>query len=137
LDSKCEKEQSYNLAVNIKNMNKNNGLKEYFTEEIRTQIREMSWEDMKSLLKELESTPFWFAILKYQQNRVAEIQDNFIVIDPVKDPTKIAHYQGAITGILDLQDAVLTLKFESKKAENPKNKEETNKDELGGAYGVV
>jgi hypothetical protein len=119
-------------------MNKNmDEIKNYFTEDIRTAIREMTNEDMKNLLKELEGTPAWFAILKYTQDRIGVIQDSFLTLDPTKEPTKIARYQGAITGMLDLQDAVLSLKFESKKAEDPKNREEKNKDELGGAYGVV
>lgn len=119
-------------------MNKNtNEIKNYFTKDVRDAIREMSHEDMNTLLKELEGTPTWFAILKYTQERIAVIQDSFLVIDPVKEPSKISQYQGAISGILDLQDAVLTLKFESKKAENPKYKEEKNIDDQGGAYGVV
>ena len=119
-------------------MNTNtNDIKNYFTEDVRTQIREMSDKDMKGYLRSLEGTPTWFAILKYNQERISVIQDSFLVIDPVKDPSKITRYQGAITGILDLQDAVLSLKFEAKKAENPKNKKEQEKDNLGGAYGVV
>jgi hypothetical protein len=119
-------------------MNKNtNEIKNYFSEDIRDQIRGMSNSDMKNYLKELEGTPTWFAILKYTQERIAVIQDSFLVLDPVKEPTKISQYQGAITGMLDLQDAVLSLKFQSKKAENPKNKEEEAKDELGGAYSVI
>ena len=114
-----------------------NEIKKYFTEEIRTQIREMSNEDMKNLLKELEGTPFWFAILKYTQERISVIQDSFLTLDPVKQPSLISQYQGAITGILDLQDAVLALKFEEKKSLDPKYKEEQNKDEQGGSYGVV
>ena len=97
----------------------------------------MSSEDMRNHLKSLEGTPLWFAILKYSQNRVAVIQDSFLTLDPLKDASKISQYQGVVTGILDLQDAVLSLKFESKKKEDPKYKEEQNKDELGGAYGVV
>jgi hypothetical protein len=109
----------------------------YFTEEIRQRIREMSNEEMKSALKMLEGTPAWFAIIKYAQDRIANIQDSFLTIDPLKDATKMTRYQGVITGMLDLQDAVLTLKYESKKAENPKYQVEQNKDDLGGAYGVV
>lgn len=119
-------------------MNKNtDAIKGYFTEEIRSQIRDMSSEDMRSFLKELEGTPQWFAILKYTLDRIAVIQDSFLVLDPVKDPSKISQYQGIITGMLDLQDAVLSLKFESKKKENPKYKEEESKEEMGGAYGVI
>lgn len=119
-------------------MNKNtDDIKNYFTEDVRENIRGMSNSDMRDLLKALEGTPTWFAILKYTQERIAVIQDSFLVMDPTKEPTKISRYQGAITGMLDLQDAVLSLKFESKKSENPKYKEEKNKDEMGGAYGVV
>lgn len=112
-----------------------NDIKNYYTEDVRTQIREMTDEDMRNHLKSLEGTPGWFAILRYNQNRIGVIQDAFLTLDPVKEPSKISQYQGIITGMLDLQDAVLSLKFESKKAENPKNKEEEEKNDLGGAYG--
>ena len=116
-------------------MNPNNeAIKNYFTEEIYQKIREMSHDEMKTLLKELEGTPFWFAILKYTQDRIGVIQNSFLVLDPVKEPSKISQYQGVITGELDLQDAVLSLKFETKKSEEPKPK--VNKDELGGAYDI-
>lgn len=119
-------------------MNKNNDeIKKYFTEDIRSKIREMTNEDMRTHLKALEGTNQWFAILKYTLDRIAVIQDSFLVIDPVKEPSKISQYQGIITGMLDLQDAVLSLKFESKKKEDPKYEEKREKEELGGAYGVV
>ncbi|MFA7301819.1 MAG: hypothetical protein WC069_05935 [Candidatus Shapirobacteria bacterium] len=119
-------------------MNKNtNAIKGYFTQDIRDAIRDMDDKDMISYLKELEGTKFWFAILKYNQQRISTIQDSFLVLDPVKEPSKISQYQGVITGMLDLQDAVLSLKFESKKSENPKYKEEKEQENNGGAYGVV
>ncbi len=119
-------------------MNPNNeAIKNYFTEDIYARIKAVSNSDMKTFLKELEGTPQWFAILKYSQDRIMVIQGSLLTLDPVTEATKIARYQGAITGMLDLQDAVLSLIFESKKAEDPKNKEESNKDNLGGAYGVV
>ena len=112
-------------------------IKNYFTDDIRTAIRELSNEDMRDHLKSLEGTPVWFAILKYTLDRVAVVQDSFLTLDPVKDPSKISQYQGVITGMLDLQDAVLSLKFESKKKENPKHKEEEDINNRGGSYGVV
>ena len=119
-------------------MNKNiDGIKGYFTEDIKASIREMTNEEMVTSLKELEGTPFWFAILKYTQDRIAVIQDSFLVIDPDKEATKIARYQGAITGMLDLQDAVLSLKFQSTKSEDPKYKEDEMKENNGGGYGIV
>ncbi|MFA5696522.1 MAG: hypothetical protein WC917_03710 [Bacilli bacterium] len=113
----------------------NNEKKDYFTDDIRAAIREMSSDDMRTNLKALEGTPYWFAILKYTLDRIAVIQDSFLTLDPVKEPSKISQYQGIITGMLDLQDAVLSLKFESKKAEDPNTKEEEAKNDLGGAYG--
>ena len=119
-------------------MNKNtDAIKGYFTEEVRTRIREMTNEDMRTHLKSIEGTNQWFAILKYTLDRISTVQDSFLVIDPVKEPSKISQYQGIITGMLDLQDAVLSLKFESKKKENPNQREEDMKEEMGGAYGVV
>jgi len=115
-------------------MNTNNeAIKNYFTEDIYKQIREMSYDEMRSLLRELEGTRYWFAILKYSQDRISVIQNSFLVLDPVKEPSKISQYQGVITGELDLQDAVLSLKFESQKAEDKPKK---NKDDLGGAYDI-
>jgi hypothetical protein len=117
-------------------MNKNiDEIKNYFNEDVKTRIREMSNEDMKNAFKSLEGTEAWFAILKYIQDRTAVTQDSFLVIDPVKEPSKISQYQGIIAGLWDLPDAVLNIKFASKKAENPQNKEEEAKNELGGAYG--
>lgn len=118
-------------------MNKNNGnKKDYFTTEIMDRVKGMSDEDMKVLLKELEGTPYWYAILKYSFDRIGVIQDSFLTLDPVKEPSKISQYQGIITGELDLQDAVLSLKYEQKKSEDPNKKEEDAKNELGGAYGL-
>ena len=110
-------------------------VKGYFTEEVRTRIREMSNQDMKDHLKSLESTPAFIAILKYFQDRTGVVQDSFLTLDPVKEPSKISQYQGIITGFWDLPDAVINLKFDSKKKENPKHKEEEAINDLGGAYG--
>jgi hypothetical protein len=115
-------------------MNTNDKIRDYFTDDIRTAIREMTDADMKDLLKSLESTSFWIAIIKYNQQRIGVIQDSFLVLDPVKDPSKISQYQGVITGVLDLQDMVLQLKFKADEIENQGQKKKDNKDELGGAY---
>lgn len=110
-------------------------IKNYFTQDVFTKIREMSDGEMKTHLKELEGTPVWFAILKYIQERAAFMQNSLYTLDPAKEATQIARCQGMLSGVGDLQDAVLSLKYEAKKAEDPKNKEEVDKDSLGGAYG--
>ena len=117
-------------------MNKNiQEIKNYFTEDIKTRIREMTNEEMKNAFKSLEGTEVWFAILKYIQERTEVIKDSLLVLDPIKDASKISQYQGIASGLWDLPDGVLDVKFTSQKGENPKNKEEESKDELGGAYG--
>jgi hypothetical protein len=117
-------------------MNKNiDEIKNYFDEDVKTRIREMSNEDMKNAFRSLEGTEAWFAILKYISDRTEVIKDSLLSLDPTKEASKISQYQGIASGIWDLPDAVLNIKFASKKAENPQNKEEEAKNELGGAYG--
>lgn len=111
--------------------------KNYFTDDIREAIRKVTPEEMRRELRSLEGTPTWFAILRYTQDRIAVIQDSFLTLDPISDAVKIARYQGAITGMLDLQDAILTLKFESQKTGDSKQPSEIDKNALGGAYGMI
>ncbi len=120
-------------------MNKNNIVesKDYFTDDVRERVNAMSNGDMRDLLKSLLDTPTWFAILKYNQDRIGTIQGSFLVLDPLKEASKISQYQGVVTGMLDLQDAVITLNLKAKKVEDPKYKENEDKNNLGGAYGVI
>ena len=111
-------------------------IKNYFTKDIQDQIRNMTNEDMLMHLKALEGTPLWFAILKYTQNRTAVMQSSFLSLDPLKEASKISQYQGIVTGMLDLQDAVLNLKFAAEKKANPKYEESKANEEKGGAYGL-
>ena len=111
--------------------------KDYFTNDVREAVNAMSNGDMRDLLKALLDTPTWYAILKYNQDRIGTIQGSFLVLDPLKEASKISQYQGVVTGMLDLQDAIITLNLKAKKAEDPKYKEEQDKDNLGGAYGVI
>ena len=119
-------------------MNKNmSKISQYFTKEIMDQVNAISHQDMNSLLLELEGTPLWFAIIKYNQMRISNVESSFLVLDPLKEASKISKYQGVVTGVLDLQDAVLTLKFGEEAAEDPRNAEEDAKNDLGGAYGQI
>jgi hypothetical protein len=120
-----------------KDMNNKNvdAVKAYFTKEVYEQIQDVSLDEMKTLLKELEGTRTWFAIIKYNQERLSNAQNALITLDPFKDPTTMARYQGVMSGLLDLQEGVITLKYEAKRSEDPKNAEEEGKQDLGGAYG--
>ena len=119
-------------------MNKDvNAITKYFTREKLDLITEMTDEEMKNFLKELEGTKYWVAINKYNQQRLNEAQNGLITLDPFKDPTKMARYQGIMSGISDLTDAIITLKDESEKKIDPSKKIEDAKEDLGGAYGVI
>lgn len=98
-------------------MNEENfDIRSYFTEEIDSKISGMTNEEMTNLLKSLINLPEWIAILKYNQGRLRFAQDFLFTADPAKDPTNIARNQGVMMGISDLQNAVISLDFASKKA---------------------
>lgn len=84
----------------------------YFTKEINEGISEMSHKQMFGLLKSLPESEMWIAILKYNQERLYVSQNALFSLDPFKDPTSIAKYQGVMLGISDLQNAVITLNQE-------------------------
>ena len=45
--------------------NQKEGVESYFTNEINEKIEAMDNREMVQFLKELESTPYWIAILRY------------------------------------------------------------------------
>lgn len=91
-------------------MNNQNNLQTYFTEEINTKISEMSNNDMINMLKELENTVFWVAILKYCQDRAEVARNGLYSLDPIKEPAQICRLQGMVSGIYDIVTAVIDLK---------------------------
>lgn len=107
-------------------MNEENIQEHYYTAEIERQIREMSEEEMFRTLGNLEETPFWIAILKYNALRTLYSQSALNSGDPFKDPTSIARNQGVMLGISDLQNAIISIvmdKREAKKQSELKDKE--------------
>lgn len=111
-------------------------VKEYFTKDLLGNVDSMTSDEMISLLKELESTRYWIAIVKYSHQRLTSAQQALITLDPFKEPTAMARYQGVMSGISDLQEAVISLKKKSEDAVNPEKKAEKEKEDLGGAYGA-
>lgn len=87
----------------------------YFTSTRSAQINALTNEEMYNLLHELESTDYWIAILKYGQQRSLVAQSAINVLDPHKDPTGIARNQGAMIGIVDLQNGIIQLVEERKR----------------------
>ena len=91
-------------------MNNQNNLQTYFTEEINTKISEMSNDDMTNMLKELENTGFWIAVLKYSQDRAEVARNGLYSLDPIKELAQICRLQGMVSGIYDLVTAVIDLR---------------------------
>lgn len=82
-------------------------MKNWFADEsVVTRMKAMTDNDMKALFLSLVEKPEWIAILRYAQGRISVAQSGLFTLDPFKDQTQMARYQGILTGILDLPDAV-------------------------------
>lgn len=82
---------------------------EYFTKEINDRIASMTDNQMIALLKDLEGSAFWVAILRYNQQRLLHLQGALMSGDPVGDPSSMRLNQGVMLGLSDLQSAVIHL----------------------------
>ena len=102
-------------------MNNESSLNSYFNDEVNTKISDMSNQDMTAMLKELEGTAFWTAILKYGQGRAEVARNGLYSLDPIKEPAQICRLQGMVSGIYDLIDAVISLKNKADEKNEGKN----------------
>lgn len=100
-------------------MNKQDSQSNYFTEEVLDQIKDMSSPEMEDLLKELETSKYWIAIMKYLHSRQSLAQNALYTLDPFKDQTAMARHQGMLLGLADLQEMVMLVKRKSEET-NPK-----------------
>ena len=101
-----------NNEVEAANSRKSDAVKSYFTKEVRSQINEMTNDEMKALLKGLIATREWIAIVKYIEMREIVSENSLKVVNPVTDPFTIAFAQGTLAGINDLPIAVISLNAE-------------------------
>lgn len=77
--------------------------------ELTEAVQGMDDNEMEGLLSELSNSRFWTAILRYNR-----LRDNYIIqglssVDPFKEPTLMAQYQGIRTGLFDLEELVAVL----------------------------
>ena len=84
-------------------------VRSYFTKEINEKIAEMSTKQMEAVMKEMATTPYWIAILKYVRMRMPFLDATLRGTDPSKDPSKISWAQGAMAGICDIESYVIDL----------------------------
>lgn len=81
--------------------------KNWFNDEaIVDQLKNMTTDEMNSLLLELSGTRMWVAVLKYVQARTINAQRGLFTLDPFKDQTNMARYQGILNGIMELPEIV-------------------------------
>ena len=85
--------------------------------ETKKRMDEMSDEEMKTALLSLVGSHQFIAILKYANGRMSMAQQGLFTLDPFKEQTQMARFQGVMTGILDLPDAVWQLAKASAEAE--------------------
>lgn len=90
-------------------------LSDYFNGGRNDEVMSLKQDEMYRLLHDLEETPYWIAILKYVQQRLLVAQSSINTIDPIRDATGIARNQGAMIGLVDLQNAVIQLVEERKR----------------------
>jgi hypothetical protein len=82
---------------------------EYFTPEVNAKMSDMTQDHMFLVLRELEGTEYFTAILKFVQLRLLAAQSALNSLDPVANPTAISRQQGAMMGVTEIQNAVITM----------------------------
>ena len=98
----------------------------FFTQEILDAMKSMSQSEMFSLLKDLQSTNHWIAILKYNYDRRANAHAMLATIDPIKEPTSMARTQGILSGLSDLEEIVRRLNTPTENDSGDDNSSDTN-----------
>jgi len=119
MNEKETTEEAFDMDFNVR---------DYFTSDMDRRIKDLSAGEMESLLKELSDSPYWIAILKYNQERLRYAQDGLITGDPFKDPTSIARNQGVMMGLSDMQNAVILLTMQAQKREAESAEKEKKAD---------
>ena len=81
----------------------------YFTKEVNETIQELTNDRMFALLRQLEQSEYWWAILRYNNLRLLNSQSALNTLDPVVNPSAMSRQQGAMMGLCDLQNAIITM----------------------------
>lgn len=106
--------------MNTQNGKKGMMIEAYLDKDIQVMMDDMTHSEMNQLFSELSNTRYWIAIMKYNKDRLHIAQNALFTLDPFKDQTNMARYQGIMSGMLDLPEAILTCK-EKAEASQEKN----------------
>ena len=93
----------------MKNINEINFPNFTHYEKLPEQSLKMTTKEMEDLLSNIYNTPAWYAIRRYSDLRASIAEQTIQVVDPFKNPTDAARYQGLRWGLLDLQDYIIAL----------------------------
>ncbi len=86
----------------------------YFNKDVIAKAEDMTDLEMFNLIRDLESTRSWVAIVKYIQERLILALHTLTSLDPIKEPSQLIRYQGIILGMLDLNELIMSLKEKDK-----------------------
>lgn len=98
-------------------------VRSYFTKEINDQMSAMSVKEMESLMKELISTRYFTALIKYTSMRTPLLDATLRGTDPIKEPSKMSWAQGCMAGICDIETYVIDLNAPAPAPEAPEEGE--------------
>lgn len=84
-------------------------IRSYFTKDILDQIAGMGLKEMESVMKEMVSTRYWIALLKYTGMRTPILDSILRSTDPTKDSHKISWSQGCMAGLSDIEGYIIDL----------------------------
>jgi hypothetical protein len=106
-------------------------IRSYFTKEINARISEMSDKQMISYMKDLATTEYWIALLKYTSMRTPILDAILRGTDPVKEPSKVSWAQGCMAGICDIEGYIVDLNTPRSKEENEEDQNKENSTIIG------
>lgn len=89
----------------------------YFTKEVNDAVGEMADDVMWAKLRQLETSEYWIAVLRYNNLRLLNAQSALNTMDPVQNPSAISRQQGAMMGLVDLQNSIIIMVEAEKEAE--------------------
>ena len=89
----------------------------YFTKEVNDAVGEMADDVMWAKLRQLETSEYWIAVLRYNNLRLLNAQSALNTMDPVQNPSAISRQQGAMMGLVDLQNSIIIMVEDEKEDE--------------------
>ena len=77
----------------------------------------MTNDVMFALLRQLEGSEYWIPLLRYNNLRLLNAQSAINSMDPMTQGSTMRLQQGCMMGIVDLQNAIITMVEAEKEAE--------------------